>query len=297
MTAPAACVPSAGDVRPELPALGRLLVRVLMRASYDIAESGAFRMLGRAGMRRAVAIDIPAHYEQIDRALTLEAGEGGTLGELSCHSLGGISSLPHRMRRAGVDPERHEGYFVGVVSSIDGGRLIQSSRDRPDVVVDLHEAAVRRLVPDNGPQWVAARLRRQDGVMAPIEMFAQPCLSRGLLLALEHPSERAVAALLLDQLRYWDERHGLSIRLRRPLAAAPGEIRAQFVLEHGAKAIAVESDDPGRDFAFRGMRYAAAAGIQRRYVDFVWTSMEEDDDAVRRRLTAAVLRAFKPPGA
>ena len=168
---------------------------------------------------------------------------------------------------------RPQGLFWGVVDDLavdhDTTKVTYTYGPRNDRRHVAGELPVAVRIPGRsptGPFWLLAALGVPgDDPSAPfraLDAYAHPVYSRSLLLPVDSDSERITAAVLLDQLAWWQHRCGLRVRLHKPWATftlPDGDVAPppDFLLTSpGHVTVAVETmgalDDP--DYVVRKQR-------------------------------------------
>jgi hypothetical protein len=218
--------PGATTAR-RLPRLAPVLFGLLQRAGFDTVSPE--EVLSRPG-RLPVAADPKGHYRRLHRF------DGETLGaqlayrDVLCTWLPALPQHVDRLGRLrGCFPRlmRPQGLFWGVVDDLTstGSRTeVAYAYGPPDArhaVVDELPIVVRMAGrARRGPYWLVAALGAAgDDPAAPfkvLDAYAHPAYSRSLLLPVDSDAERRTAAVVLDQLAWWQRRYGLRALLHKP---------------------------------------------------------------------------------
>ena len=276
----------------DLPRLGALLLGLLERCGYHRVTPAEFKEVRSGqGDGHALAIDVPRHYARVDAVSDLEVAPGVALGQVWCNHLAGVGALRARLARM---PNAVTGLFIGIIDSAEGKRLVARRRDAL-VHVDV-DGEIHRYTRAQGPYWAIAEVRAQGEAAAVGDVYLHPVLSRALLLPVDTDAERGAAELLLQQIRYWNDRRSTPITLSKPLMPDGNGARPDFLLSRrDGDSFAVEVMPIDPDFEVRDLKRAVARDVARSFEHVVEIGAGEDRDLVRKRLTAAALRGLSAP--
>lgn len=300
---------------PAAPATAAVLHSILEAAGYNTIAPDEVRTQRD---KPAVSARRDA-YAALDRLRDTPIGGGLTWGNVACSFLPSLS--PHLKQLEHLAPRfpvgtRPQGVFVGIVHEI-----VQASRNEHTLVwrtgkdnervatATVYGPVHYSLATDarTGPFWVFAQLAQRPGEkrFVPVSAYAQPCLSKSVLLPVDTPRERSTAELLLSQITYWarESALGMAVQLEKPLhdEMAPNGMacRPDFALWlPNGKRVLIEavSDDKLIEYLKEKVRQHAAMRQLPNVVTLIEHAPGEDNKALMRKLTAIVAQAGKREG-
>jgi hypothetical protein len=228
-------------------------------------------------------IDVPGQYRQLHAADALRLDPHVELGDVCAHhpmaiarTLAGVAKLGWSRGVA------RQGFFLGVVDAVDRAhRLGFSTSDTP-----LRLPAAPQVRGEGGPFAALVAFRDgPDGRLHPATAGLMSLFSRGLLLPVASSAERSLALVLLAQIRYWAEKRDTRVVLRKPLAVDTASFSLD--LPDGGCVLVDLVPSPGPASRVAHARMKDAPGVR---ALFGFTPGVDAPDALRRQLTAAVLR-------
>lgn len=231
-------------VEPQIPPLGRLLNDTLLETGYTIIGPGdTITRRGQSATSR--------HHDAYAALASVQdrlVAPGLSWRDVGCtflpalrRHMAGLGKLASRFPHG----TRAQGVFLGIVSEVtlvsrfETQLLWRGKDDRTSVAWvkgPVRYAPTAKSCP--GPYWVIAQLAQKEGSdrFVPVAAYAQPVLSKSVLLPIDNQVEREVAETLLAQINYWAraDGHNVKVQLEKPLVdelAADGTpCRPDFIL-------------------------------------------------------------------
>jgi hypothetical protein len=258
-------------------------------------------------------------YAALDRLRDTPVGGGLTWGNVACSFLPSLNAhlkqLEHLAPRFPVGT-RPQGVFVGIVHEIvqasryEHTLVWRTGKDNERVATATVNGPVHFGTATDartGPFWVFAQLAQRPGEkrFVPVSAYAQPCLSKSVLLPVDTPRERSTAELLLSQITYWarESALGMAVQLEKPLhdEVSPSAVacRPDFILWlPNGKRVLIEavSDDKLVEYLKDKVKQHLSMRQLPNVVTLIEHAPGEDNAALARRLTAIVARAGKMEG-
>jgi len=215
--------------------LARLLAEVIARSGVAMVSGDEVTRRIKHEGRSFQWADVAARYKSLWEATASLPRHTGTWGEWSVHHVNGVPSLRSRLHRAPAQVVPAHGLFVGQVDRLGEGRkawVVEAAADRP-----VWFTSAARLAEDDAGPYLGAGViavaaeRKVRGIVG----AAVPVYSSRLLMPVSGPIERAVLTVLLEQLVYWHEKRGCTVRLERPAGPLPeAGVKPSFLLHSPA---------------------------------------------------------------
>jgi len=268
-------------------ARGQALLRLLKTALFDLGFNRVHASAFHNGRRGAPLLLVDRPYTRLRHLGTKDMGHGVSFAEVGCTFLPGINRTYASLRALASKSGRPNvvGLFIGIteesVPPVRGGSGYLKAKDAAGeqrvipVLGDIH------LPPGDsgsrGPYWTIGLIERAGERQSYrlMEAASMAASDRRTLLPLSDGRQRPVVQLLLEQMQFWRnwKRLELEVELELPLfPCAPGEPRPVALVLDNGRQITISFQDGGK------------ADMQLGHDVVI-------DDALRRRLTAAVAAA------
>ena len=287
------------------PQVGLLLWTWMERTGYGTLSANDLKP-GKDG--HAQHSRISEHYQAIEaiREAPIPRSQLKLGDILETHYLRLRALKNFLMEHAGAFPAKYlpQGYYVGVVHQLErnGTRcdLTWTDKEGKSYRETVYGEAPSLTDGAHGPYYVIAQMAKDALTHKPvlIKAFAQPIVSRALILPVDSDFERQVARMLTEQMLYWRDKYNISVMLEKPLMDLEGRddewSRPDFILRlpSGAALVVEAAGRSDPEYVERKKRTQARMAALPGVVEVLEYGTDTDFASleVRKELTKKVLK-------